>query len=178
MTPIRRACVAAAITVAGLLGILAAPGRDALSAQAPDPVAREVRELRQTLARDAALLVRAQLAGQRAVAAQARLSSVSWDLADLRAQLARASGEVARYSSIISDVEREYPNIASDAGFAMRMPAYSQARGQLEAQRRVEATLREREAVVAEALRTEERRWQEALARLDALERELGPNRQ
>ena len=106
------------------------------------------------------------------------MSCVSWELADLRSQLARASAEAARYKLAIDDYEREFPNIAADVAFAQRMPAFGQARGQLEAQTRLEASLRAREAAMVEALKTEERRWQEALARLDALERELGPSRQ
>ena len=97
---------------------------------------------------------------------------------DLRSQLARASAEAARYRLTVDDFEREFPNIATDAASALRMPAFGQARGQLEAQKSLEADLRAREAQLAETVRAEERRWQDALARLDAPERELGPSKQ
>jgi chromosome segregation ATPase len=145
--------------------------------QSPDHASRETRELRLSLEREIGRLSRVQIVARRADSAQARLSGVSWELADLRSQLARARADIARYKLTVDDYEREFPAVATDAGYAQRMPAYGQARGQLEAQKSLEADLRAREAQLAETVRAEERRWQDALARLDALERELGPSR-
>ena len=162
------------VVIASLVGVVVVASASQSTQRTPDELTRAVRELRGSTDR----LVEVQLVGQRANAAQARLSGVSWELADLRSQLARARADIARYKLTVDDYEREFPAVATDAGYAQRMPAYGQARGQLEAQKSLEADLRAREAQLAETVRAEERRWQDALARLDALERELGPSKQ
>ena len=84
---------------------------------------------------------------------------------------------MVRNTAVVSDYERELPDVAKDVSLAPRKPGCGQARGQLEARRQLEASLRSREAQMADAMKAEQRQWNETSARLDAVERELGARR-
>ena len=81
----------AVVATVGLLGALPQAGSRQPTTQPAGPVAREVRELRQSVERGAEQSARVALAVQRASTVQARLSAVGREFADVRSQPARVS---------------------------------------------------------------------------------------
>jgi hypothetical protein len=163
------------VVAVGVIGAIAAGAPQAK--QRGDAVAEEVRQLRLAFERAAEISARATLVIQRSNLVQARLSTLSWELADIRSQMVRASSEVARYTAVVGDYERQFPEIASDASIAVRMPQYGQAKGQLAAQVQLEQNLRSREGQVMASLTSEQAQWNELMERVAAIEQLLNTRR-
>jgi chromosome segregation ATPase len=172
----RHAMIVTSIAAIGLLGAIAS-GAPQGGDQRGDAVAEEVRQLRLSLERAAETSTRISVAMQRSNLVEARLSTLSWELVDIRSQLARASSDAARLSTVVSDYESQFPEIASDPSIGLRMPQYGQAKGQLAAQLQVEQALRSRESQVAASLQSEQAQWNELAERIAAIERSLGGRR-
>ena len=176
---ISRRTIAIAIgTVIGLVAVIGAAASSQRATQPSDPVAQEIRDLRFAVERAAAVSVQVSLLGQRANAAQDRLSSISSELADVRSQLARASAEMVRYNAVVAGFERspsamKAPTGVQYPGFA----SFAEARAQWEGQRQLEQSLRQRESELSAALNREQAQWNQLAAKLEALERSIGGQR-
>jgi chromosome segregation ATPase len=133
--------------------------------QSSDPLVQEVQQLRVALEHYFQVSTQVDLTAQRANAVQMRISSLSWELADVRTQLARTSAEVTRNAALMNQ-EQLMPNVVADA------------KRQVEAQTQLEQQLRTRESQVAAALAAEQSKWNELSQRLDALERAISAGRQ
>jgi len=92
----RRKILIGIITTAVVLAALAANAVPQRGADTSDPVVREIRDLRFAVERAAAESAKVNLIVAQANAAQSRIASLSWELSDVRTQLARTSAEAAK----------------------------------------------------------------------------------
>lgn len=115
----RRKILIGIITTAVVLAALAANAVPQGGADTSDPVVREIRDLRFAVERAAAESAKVNLIVAQANAAQSRITSLSWELSDVRTRLARTSAEAgknteqmeqalrARESDLVAAIKRE-----------------------------------------------------------------------
>lgn len=167
-------------TALALVAVIAVSANPQRGAAPTDPVAQEVRELRLAVERAAALSAQVTLAAQQANAVQGRISSVSWELADVRSQVTRASAEFARYNAIVMEFERDFPAAVKEPAEGLRLPQYGQylqAKSQVEGQRQLEQDLRLRASELTTAVSREQEQWNQLTTKLQTLERSLAGQR-
>ncbi len=172
-----RTTIVAVSTVIGLVAVTGASSQQRAT-QPSDPVAQEIRDLRFAMERASAVSVQVGLLGQRATAAQGRISSISSELADVRSQLARASAEMVRHNAVVAEFERAAAAARAPSG--VQYPGFAsstEARAQWEGQRQLEHVLRQRESELTAALNREQALWNQLAAKLEALERSVGGQR-
>jgi len=173
----QRTTAIAVCTVIGLFAVVGAGASSQRTAQL-DPVAQEIRDLRFAVERAAAVSVQVSLLSQRTNAAQNKVSSFSSELADVRSQLARASAEMIRYNAVVAEFERTSAAVKARSG--VQYPGFAsitEARAQWEGQRQLEQSLRQRESELTAALNREQAQLSQLAAKLEALERSVGGQR-
>ncbi len=83
-------------------------------------VAREVRELRLSLERASAVSTQAIIVALQVSAAQARMTSVDMELANLRAQGGMLAAQVARMRRLVEEFEADFPDPSYDPDAMLR----------------------------------------------------------
>jgi ribosomal protein RSM22 (predicted rRNA methylase) len=152
------------------------------SMQAPAPPAdplrdllREVRALRVAMERSLAVAPRVQLALARLTIEEQRTAQLGAQLDQVRRQLADATLESAKMSDALEDIEKMLQAPADEPQRRGLEFERTSLKRKLSAQAALEQQLRAREGEVAQSLAAEQVRWMELNARLDELERLLGP---
>jgi chromosome segregation ATPase len=170
----RTASVVACVAVIGLavlsIGSVQQPPR-----QSSDPLLQEVQQLRATLDYYFRVSTQIGFTTQRANAVQMRISSLGWELADIRTQLARCSVEMAPYEDFVKVEDAKQPSGRMTEYYIT--PQYSDAKRQIGAHLELEQQLRTRESRLAGALANEQAKWNELSQRLDALQASIGAQR-
>ncbi len=161
------------VAFVALLGVLAAsPQR---TTDAGDSVAREVRDLRLSLERASALSTQVTLVALQASATQARIASVSVELANIRAQGGMLAAQAGRQRQLVADFERDFPDPSNDPTTMMRDPRsqeYQRAKASL-SMSQPEDWFRPRESELASIVNREQAQLNELMVKLDTLERSL-----
>jgi hypothetical protein len=170
-TVIGGALVALAVTFT----VVAAPQP---TAQAPEPLTAlltEVHALRLAMEQAATLAPRVQLTLARLNIEEQRIALLAGQLDQVRREMSAASLEGQKLADRIPEIEKGLQTAADPQ--TRRSWEYEQenVKRQVAAQARLEQRLRERENEAAQALSTEQARWVDLNARLDELERLLGP---
>jgi hypothetical protein len=156
------------------------PGAAAQTPQSADPMTAllaEVHALRLAMEQSAILGPRIQLTMARLTLQEQRVTHVSAELDTVRLQL----GSVALQSKQVTDeLAATEQRLQTEVDLARRTALENQSRAlkmQLAVQSATEQQLRGHENEAAQALATEQARWAELNARLDELDRSLGPVR-
>jgi chromosome segregation ATPase len=175
--PLRSMAVLTAVVVVTLGDArTAAAGPQAV--QAPEPMTAllaEVHALRLALERSATIAPRVQLTLARLNIEEQRIGQLAAQLDQVRRELSAASLESQKLSDQLPEMEKGIQSAPDDK--TRKSYEYEQAdvRRKLTAQSRLEEQFRTRENEIAQALSTEQARWVDLNARLDELERLLGP---
>ena len=135
----------------------------------------EVRELRIAMQQNAMLAPRIQLTLARLNIEEQRIAQLASQLDQVRLELNAASLETQKLSDQVAEVDKVLQTTTDEK--VRKSYEYEQIvlKQKLAAQGRVEQQLRSRENDAAQALSTEQARWIDLNARLDALEQLLGP---
>jgi hypothetical protein len=137
----------------------------------------EVHELRLAIERSATTAPRVQLTLARLNIQEQRTVVLSGQLDQVRQGLMQASLETKSVSSELEDVQKVLQTPRDDAERKAWQAEAARLTHKLAQQAAVEERLRARESEAAQLLGTEQARWIELNARLDELERLLGPVR-
>jgi chromosome segregation ATPase len=148
------------------------------AAQAPDPLAAllaEVHALRIAMEQSATVAPRVQLTLARLNIEEQRIAQLASQLDQVRRELSAASLESQKLSDQLPEMEKGIQTATDDK--TRKSYEYEQVdvKRKLGAQSRLEEQLRARENEAAQVLSTEQSRWIDLNARLDELERLLGP---
>src|ERR1700682_2430151 len=135
----------------------------------------EVHALRLTMDRAAAVAPRVQLPVTRLNIEEQRTAKASAQLEQVRRQLADASLESKKITDEVDEDERSLLSTAEDRMKKVWEYEIGTLKRKLAAQTAVEQQLRARENDTAQVMATEQARWADLSARLDELERLLGP---
>jgi predicted nucleic acid-binding Zn-ribbon protein len=162
------------VTLGGVRTAVAGPQ----AAQAPDPLTAllaEVHALRIAMERSATVAPRVQLTLARLNIEEQRIAQLAAQLDQVRRELSAASLDAQKLSDQVPEMERGLQAATDDK--TRKSYEYEQAdlKRKLGVNARLEAELRTRENEAAQALSTEQSRWIDLNARLDELERLLGP---
>lgn len=147
------------------------------TAQAPEPLTAlltEVHALRVAMEQAATIAPRVQLTLARVNAEEQRIALLAGQLDQVRRELSAASLEGQKLADRMPAIEK---GLTAADPQTRKSYEYEQenVKRQVAAQARLEQRLRERENEAAQALSTEQARWVDLNARLDELERLLGP---
>ena len=135
----------------------------------------EVHALRLTMERSAAVGPRVQLLVTRLNIEEQRTAKASAQLEQVRRQLADASLESKKITDELDEAERSLLSTAEERMKKVWEYEIGTLKRKLAAQTAVEQQLRARENDTAQVMATEQARWADLSARLDELERLLGP---
>jgi chromosome segregation ATPase len=138
---------------------------------------KEVRALRVAMEQPLAVTPRVQLALARLTLQEQRTAQIGAQLDQVRRQLAEATLESAKMADALEDVEKMLQTAIEEPQKRGLELERSGLKRRLTAQAALEQQLRARESEVAQSLGSEQVRWMELNARLDELERLLGPLR-
>lgn len=174
--PLRLTAVTAivVITIGGAHTVAAQPQ----AAQAPEPMTAllaEVHALRLALEQSATIAPRVQLTLARLNIEEQRIGQLAAQLDQVRRELPAASLESQKLSDQLPELEKGIQTAPDDK--TRKSYEYEQAdvKRKLAVQSRLEEQFRTRENEIAQALSSEQARWVDLNARLDELERLLGP---
>jgi hypothetical protein len=162
----KTAAPVAACVVVMALAVLSIGGVQQPPRQPSDPVAQQVQELRGALDYYFRVSNQIALTAQRANAVQMRMTSLSWELADIRTQLALNSAEATPCIALIKAQGVKTPGYET--------PEYAVCQRQVEARRGLDEQLGVRESQVAGTLANEQAKWNQLSQHLDALEASIG----
>jgi len=145
--------------------------------QPPDPMTAllaEVHGLRLAMERSASVAPRVQLTLARLTIEEQRLTVLATQLDQVRRELTATMLESQKIADRIPEIEKSIPSAADDRlrGLVAELAALKR---EANARGRQEQQLRARENEAAQAVSTEQARWMDINARLDELERLLGP---
>jgi chromosome segregation ATPase len=166
--------VAAVVALAATYTVKAAPQ----SAPAVDPMPAllaEVHALRIAMEQSTTVGPRVQLTLARLNIEEQRLAQLSAQLDQVRRELNGAALESQKFSDRIPEIEKSIQIAPDDKTRRMSEAELAVIKREASARNRQEQQLRTRENEVAQALNNEQGRWMEVNARLDELERLLGP---
>jgi DNA repair exonuclease SbcCD ATPase subunit len=135
----------------------------------------EVHGLRLAMERSPTVTPRVQLALSRLNIEEQRVAQLSGQLDQLRRELSAASLELERLTAELRDMENGFLRATDEKMRKAFEDQQAEAKRQLERQSRLVQELRTRENEAAQAVSTEQGRWTDVNARLDELERFLGP---
>ena len=146
-------------------------------AATPDPIAAllaEVHALRLTMEQSATITPRVQLTLARLNIEEQRIGQLAAQVDQVRRELTVASLEAQKLADQLPEIEKglQSPDEKVRRGYEYEQASVKQ---KMAAQARLEEQLRTRENEAAQALSTEQSRWMDLNARLDDLERLLGP---
>jgi chromosome segregation ATPase len=166
--------VAAVVVLATTYSVKATPQ----TVQAQDPLTAllgEVHALRIAMEQSATVAPRVQLTLARLNIEEQRIAQLAAQVDQVRRELTAASLESQKLAEQVPEVEKGLQTAPDDKtrrGYEYEQVALKQ---KMNAQSRLEQQLRTRENESAQALGTEQSRWIDLNARLDELERLLGP---
>jgi chromosome segregation ATPase len=154
---------------------VAAPSQAAQPADPLTALLAEVHALRIAMEQAATVAPRLQLTLARLNIQEQRIGQLLAQLDQVRRELSAASLESQKLSEQLPELEKSIQTATDDK--VRKSYEYEQAeiKRKLGAQSRLEEQLRGRENEAAQALSTEQSRWVDLNARLDDLERLLGP---
>lgn len=164
-----------------VLAALATVGAASQAAPSTDPMSAllsEVHALRLAMEQSASIAPRVQLTLARLNIEEQRIAQLAAQLDQVRRELTGASSASKRVSDGLVDIERSLQMAADDKTrkqLEFEQTQLKREQSQFSAQ---EQQLRTRESDATQLLATEQARWIELNARLDELERLLGPVRQ
>jgi chromosome segregation ATPase len=138
---------------------------------------KEVRALRVAMEQSVAVTPRVQLALARLTLQEQRTAQIGAQLDQVRRQLAEATLESAKMSDALEDIEKMLQAATEEPQKRGLEFERNSLKRKLTAQAALEQQLRSRESEAAQSLGSEQVRWMELNARLDELERLLGPLR-
>jgi len=168
------ALAAAIVALAATYTVRAAP-----QARPPlDPIAAlldEVHALRIAMEQSAAVAPRVQLTLARLNIEEQRITQLAAQLDQVRRELSAAAQESQRLTDQLPELEKGLLTATDDKMRKAYEYEQTGVKRKLSVQSRLEQQLRTRENEAAQALSTEQGRWTELNARLDELERLLGP---
>lgn len=146
-------------------------------APASDPIAAllvEVHALRMTMAQSATIAPRVQLTLARLNIEEQRIGQLAAQVDQVRRELTAASLETQKLADQLPELEKgvQSPDEKIRKSYEYEQTSVKQ---KMAAQARLEQQLRTRESEAIQALSTEQSRWVDLNARLDELERLLGP---
>ena len=178
--PIPRLAIATVVACL-VLGIAiqptGAPPQAAPRADATAALLAEVHELRLAMERSATIAPRVQLTLARLNIQEQRTVLLSTQLEQVRQELANANLETKKLSNELEDLQKALPTVSDASGRRGLEFEEQSLRRKLTQQATVEERLRGREGEAAQLLSTEQSRWRDLNAKLDELERLLGPVR-
>ena len=175
--PLRSVMVLATIVVVTLGGArIVAAGPQAVQAAEPmTALLAEVHALRLALEHSATIAPRVQLSLARLNIEEQRIGQLAAQLDQVRRELSAAVLESQKLSDQLPDVEKGIQTAPDDKARRSYEYEHADVKRKLAAQSRLEEQFRARENEIAQALSTEQARWIDLNARLDELERLLGP---
>lgn len=168
------AMMAMVVALAGVRIIATAPQ----AAQAPEPLTAllaEVHALRIAMEQSATIAPRVQLTLARLNIEEQRIAQLAAQLDQVRRELSGASLESQKLSDRLAELEKGIQTATEDKIRKSYEYEHADVKRKLGAQSRLEEQLRARENDAAQGLSTEQSRWIDLNARLDELERRLGP---
>jgi DNA repair exonuclease SbcCD ATPase subunit len=166
--------VAAVVALATTYSVKASPQ----AGQPPDPITAllaEVHGLRLAMEQSASVAPRVQLTLARLSIEEQRLTLLATQLEQVRRELNASMLESQKISDRIPEIEKSIPSAADDRLRSMMVAELAALKREANARSRQEQQLRARENEAAQAVSTEQGRWMDINARLDELERLLGP---
>jgi hypothetical protein len=137
----------------------------------------EVHELRLAMERSATVAPRVQLTLARLNIEEQRTMLLSGQLEQVRQELVHASLETKGMAAELEDLDKSLQTTRDGSERKAWQAEEAQLKRKLAQQATVEERLRARESEAAQLLSTEQARWIELNAKLDELERLLGPVR-
>jgi hypothetical protein len=146
--------------------------------QSQDPLTAllaEVHGLRLAMEQSATVAPRVQLTLARLSIEEQRLTLLGTQLDQVRRELNASMLESQKISDRIPEIEKSIPSAADDRLRSMMVAELAALKREADARGRQEQLLRARENEAAQAVSTEQGRWMDINARLDELERLLGP---
>lgn len=166
--------IVAVVALASVRTVAAAPQ----VAQVPEPLTAllaEVHALRIAMEQSATVAPRVQLTLARLNIEEQRIAQLAAQLDQVRRELSGASLESQKLSDQLAEMEKGIQTATDDKTRKSYEYEHADVKRKLGAQSRLEEQLRGRENDAAQALSTEQSRWIDLNARLDELERLLGP---
>jgi chromosome segregation ATPase len=166
--------IVAAVGLAATYTVKAAPH----AGQTVDPMTAllaEVHGLRMAMEQSATVAPRVQLTLARLNIEEERIAQLVAQLDQVRRELSAASLESQKFSDQLPEFENGLLTATDDKVRRSYEYERTELKRKLSAQVRLEQQLRTRENDTAQALSAEQGRWIELNARLDELERQLGP---
>ena len=166
--------LAAVVALAATFTVKAAPQ----AGQAVDPMTAllaEVHALRMAMEQSATVTPRVQMTLARLNIEEQRIAQLAAQLDQVRRELTATSLESQKLAEQVTEVEKGLqtaPDEKTRRGYEYEQVALKQ---RMNAQSRLEQQLRARENEAAQLLGAEQSRWADLNARLDELERLLGP---
>jgi chromosome segregation ATPase len=146
--------------------------------QPPDPITAllaEVHGLRLAMEQSASVAPRVQLTLARLNIEEQRISQLSGQLDQVRRELSATSMGMQKLTDQLPELEKGFLTATDDKIRKAYELEQAGVKRQLSTQSRLVQELRTRENEAAQALSTEQSRWMDINARLDELERLLGP---
>jgi chromosome segregation ATPase len=166
--------VAAVVALAMTYSVKASPQ----AGQVQDPMTAllaEVHGLRLAIEQSTTVAPRVQLTLARLNIEEQRVAQLSGQLDQVRRELSASSLELQRLTDELRDLENGFLRATEDKMRKAFEDRQAETKRQLARQSRLVQELRTRENESAQAVSTEQGRWMDINARLDELERLLGP---
>ena len=166
--------LAAAVAVATSYSLKASPQ----PGQAQDPLPAllaEVHALRIAMEQSATVAPRVQLTLARLNIEEQRISQLGSQLEQTRRELSAVSMDIQRLSDRVPDLEKGLLTATEDKTRKQYEFEQRETKRRLAEQSRLEQQLRARENEATQTISAEQARWTDLNARLDELERLLGP---
>jgi chromosome segregation ATPase len=169
--------ISAGLVFTGVMSLGAAP-QTASSSDPMNALLTEVHALRIAMEQTASIAPRVQLTLARLNIEEQRIAQLASQLDQVRRELSVAAFESKKVSDNLADVERSLQLTTDDKARKQLEEAQSYHKRELSQHSFQEQQLRTRENEAMQLLSTEQARWIDLNARLDDLERLLGPIRQ